>query len=115
MKTKTTLIMLMFISLSVKTLLSQVTFQQVDSIYSIDFCVHQTSDQGYITSGSVVGQDSATSSKVYGCLLKLNSNGQVVWSKKYRADSLDFNGMFSEQTTDGGYILGGELRDTSSS
>lgn len=109
---KKNVLIILIATLSVQLLKAQpVTFQQVDSILSIYFCTHQTNDGGYIT-GGVVHDPSAYF--VPGCLLKLDSNGNKVWSKKFSSDSLNIYVEFSEQTSDGGYILAGELKDTAS-
>ncbi len=108
MKKITIVLMILTGMVGIKIAKAQVMFQQMDSLLSINNCVHQTFDGGYITSGSVID-----TSKVYGCLLKLDNNGNSVWSKKYAANSFYVSGEYSEQTADGGYILAAELRDTS--
>ena len=87
----------------VKTSLAQVTFQKK---YSIEgSVVHQTRDGNYITSGGIVPDSS------FACLIKLNPNGDTIWTKKYGNDTLALvDYYYSEQTTDGGYILSGDIR-----
>ena len=65
--------------------------------------IQQTSDGGYIVGGS-------TSSYGDGLLdiwlLKLNSSGNVTWQKTYGGSSKD-GARSVQQTSDGGYIVGG--------
>jgi hypothetical protein len=61
------------------------------------YCVQQTSDGGYVTTGMEKGNVT---------LVKTNSNGQVEWSKSYGKQNNDC-GLFVRQTTDGGYIIAG--------
>jgi hypothetical protein len=65
--------------------------------------VQQTSDGGYIVAGStenvnVTGNDA--------WVLKLNSTGSVEWQKAYRGSGYD-RAWSAQQTSDGGYIVGG--------
>jgi hypothetical protein len=80
-----------------------------DRIYS----VRQTADGGYIMSGcSTYGDFSCTfigSTDMY--LLKTNSDASSVWAKKY-GDGLVDKGYSIQQTTDGGYIIGGTHAET---
>lgn len=71
---------------------------------SNDFCytAQQTSDGGYILAGTI---------ETFGgvrdiSLLKTNSAGAISWSKVYSTTSDDV-GYCVQQTTDGGYIIGG--------
>lgn len=67
-------------------------------------CVRQTSDNGYIvagTTGSVVN----TNSDVY--LFKLDSLGELVWSKHFGTSAGSENGKKVIQIPDGGYLVVG--------
>jgi hypothetical protein len=65
--------------------------------------VQQTSDGGYIIAGSS-SFDSTNLIDVY--LIKTNTTGDTLWTKTYGGKGYDF-GQYVEQTTDGGYIIGG--------
>lgn len=61
------------------------------------YCVRQTSDGGYIVTGSL-------DSKTY--LLKVTSAGAISWAKTYGGGD-ESCGYMVKQTTDGGYIVTG--------
>ncbi|RJQ50272.1 MAG: choice-of-anchor D domain-containing protein [Nitrospiraceae bacterium] len=64
--------------------------------------IQQTSDGGYIVSGwTVLG----TADEDF-WVLKLNSDGTVIWQKKYGGDGNE-QAKSVQQTTDGGYIAAG--------
>jgi uncharacterized delta-60 repeat protein len=65
--------------------------------------VEQTSDGGYVVAGSI---DGGYTISPYAWVLKLESNGSVVWQKSYGS----FRAWASsiEQTSDGGYVLAGQ-------
>ncbi len=73
--------------------------------------LEQTTDGGYILGGesqSGIGGDKTEDSRGLSdyWIVKINSNGIKQWDARYGGDSNDF--LYSvEQTTDGGYILGG--------
>jgi hypothetical protein len=79
---------------------SQVTFQKTYGTYGLEIgtAIKQTSDNGYIICGS-------TNEKSY--LLKIDSIGNVTWSKSYFISTSSFQNKANsvEQTNDGGYIL----------
>ena len=63
--------------------------------------IQQTSDGGYIVSGST----SSFGAGIYDVwILKLNSNGDVVWQKTYGGSSSEF-ALSAQQISDGGYII----------
>ena len=67
------------------------------------YYIQQTSDGGYIVAGQTLsfGVD-------YGdiLILKLDGSGNILWQKTYGGSSWDSAGII-QQTTDGGYIVGG--------
>ncbi len=76
--------------------------------------VRQTADGGYI----VAGQAASSNGDVTGghgswdyWVLKLNASGNIVWKKALGGTGHDF-GKDIQQTTDGGYILGGYTTST---
>jgi hypothetical protein len=72
------------------------------------YSMQETSDGGYIIAGDIFSPD-YSSYKAW--VLKLDSNGFATWQKVY--EGYDFDSFHSiQQTSDGGYIAGG---DTSSS
>lgn len=73
------------------------------SDWDIAYKCRQTNDGGFILTGSTrgVGNDNTD---FY--LVKTDSSGNLIWQKNYGASGFEIS--FSvEQTTDGGYILGG--------
>lgn len=69
----------------------------------IGFSVQQTSDGGFVMSGCMY-PTGATYSDFY--LVKTNANGNVVWNQNYGGPDGEY-GYEVQQTTDGGYIVGG--------
>jgi hypothetical protein len=66
------------------------------------FCVQQTTDGGYVISGSI-SHDSLVNIPM-GYLIKTDLNGDTLWTKMYS----EFESLLSvQQTTDGGYIISG--------
>jgi hypothetical protein len=66
------------------------------------FCVRETEDQGYVVCGCTGPMH--LSADVW--LLKLDIEGEIVWSRTYGWGGAE-SANYVEQTTDGGYILGG--------
>ncbi|MBD3287017.1 hypothetical protein GF359_10230 [candidate division WOR-3 bacterium] len=67
-------------------------------------CIEITEDGGFIVSGST---DSFGSGSFDGWLLKLNSQGDTVWTRTY--GGADYEHFFCVETTDdGGYVLAGK-------
>ncbi len=62
-------------------------------------CIKQTTDGGYIITGSSI--DNQMSSSLI--LIKTDSRGDIIWSRAYD----DGFGYCVQQTTDGGYIIAG--------
>jgi len=71
----------------------------IDFAYSIQ----QTSDGGYIVAG-YTNSFGAGDDDIW--VLKLDSNGEVVWQKTYGGSGVD-DAYSIQQTSDGGYILAG--------
>jgi hypothetical protein len=67
--------------------------------------IQNTSDGGFIISGSTNGFGAGQSDIL---LIKLNSNGAIVWSKTFGKYDNQFGGGV-QQTADGGYILSGYM------
>ena len=79
--------------------------------FNEEFSVQQTPDGGYTVAGYLnSGPTDSSGEKQYDVLLfKVDADGNKVWEKTYGGDESDF--AFSlQQTTDGGYIIGGESR-----
>lgn len=66
--------------------------------------VAQTSDGGYIVTGSTM---SFGYNYCDAWLLKTDENGDTTWTRRYGWTNADVNGYSVQQTTDGGYIIGG--------
>ena len=67
--------------------------------------IQQTSDGGYVVGGYTlagVGENDVW-------VLRLNSDGTIVWQKAYGGLNED-NSNFIQQTSDGGYIIGGRTQ-----
>jgi hypothetical protein len=67
-------------------------------------CVRQTADGGFIITGSCV--PNGLESHIDLLLLKTDPSGNIVWTKSYGKDFIE-SAFSVEQTSDGGYIIGG--------
>ena len=72
--------------------------------YSWCFCVRQTSDGGYIATGS--GNVSTDGSPDL-FLLKTHTDGSLQWLRTYGTNDSDEEGHMVQETSDGGYIITG--------
>ncbi|MFC1956170.1 hypothetical protein ACFLWZ_06615 [Chloroflexota bacterium] len=106
------LVALVMISVGAMTLAPETALAQSEPLWAMNFggtnqdrarCVEQTSDGGYIVAGYT---ESFGAGDEDFWILKLTSNGLVTWQKVYGGSSEDFAESV-QQTTDGGYIVGG--------
>lgn len=82
---------------------AQDTFQKV-YMSKNDGCssIQPTTDGGYILSGTKM----MSGSRYDMYLLKINANGNIIWTKTYGGEGFTW-GKFAQQTSDGGYIACG--------
>jgi hypothetical protein len=66
--------------------------------------IQQTSDGGYIAAGNIGGVWFGEYSDIY--IVNLDAYGNILWEKTYGGDKSDYATSI-QQTTDGGYIIGG--------
>ncbi len=68
-------------------------------------CIQQTRDGGYIMVGRIVN---GTPLNPYLYLIRADQNGDTLWTKKFGGSGPN-DGSFVRQTTDGGFIVTGQL------
>ncbi len=103
------LLLFSFIICTLPRVFSQVTFERVILNPTTDeegYSVAQTSDHGYIMSGLT----RMPNPNMY--IVKTDSAGALTWSKTFQ-NGLEIIATSVEQTTDGGYIIGGYREATS--
>ena len=71
-------------------------------------CVRQTDDGGFVVTGSCV-PDGVTSA-IDVLLLKTDESGHIQWVKSFGREYVD-EGLAVEQTSDGGYLAVGPIRE----
>jgi hypothetical protein len=79
--------------------------------YDYGFSVQQTTDGGYIIAGSTLsftpgGNDLLGPPATNIHLIKTDANADTLWARTYGGRGMDYPGSV-QQTTDGGYIMGG--------
>jgi hypothetical protein len=88
-----------------------ITFQRTYGglLHDEGYCVEQTSDGGYIISG-VADLEYPYPVRAYTYLVKTDSLGDTLWTRRYGSDTLESFGRSCEQTLDGGYMVAGSTR-----
>ena len=71
--------------------------------------VRQTSDGGYLLGGEATAGVSGNKTSTGGgyWIIKIDANGAKQWEQNYGGPSGGYDLFDAQQTTDGGYILGG--------
>jgi len=69
------------------------------------YCIRQTSDGGYIVAGET---NSFGAAGIDVWVLKLKSDGDIEWEKRYGGAGDDVAHSIQQTTSDGGYIVAGE-------
>ncbi|MEX2720649.1 MAG: hypothetical protein Q6362_004420 [Candidatus Wukongarchaeota archaeon] len=71
------------------------------------YCAKETSDGGYIATGS---NGELSFAGVYLWLVKTNANGEKTWSQTYGKSMTSSTGRFIDQASTGGYIVVGDTK-----
>ena len=69
----------------------------------VGYCVHQTSDGGYIIAGYTTSY--SNTSDAY--LIKTDRYGDMIWNKTFSSGCLAGSAYYVEETRDGGFVLTG--------
>ena len=114
MKNLLLLLLVLILALPSVSVNAQVEFQKSfigpDSAGS--YYIQQTNDNGYIITGQAINFIAGYGVDAY--LVKIDSNGNLQWSKTY--GSIDNEkAMCVQQTNDGGYIICGNIMHSTSS
>jgi len=72
--------------------------------YEWPWCVEETSDSGYVVTGYT---GSTTDGYRHAYIVKLNANGDSVWSKTYGPEDYETVATGGKETSDGGLIISG--------
>jgi hypothetical protein len=75
-----------------------------DFFDEVAYAVDNTADTGFIVTGRTCGESYRSDI----LLIKLDKNGETVWSKSI-GDTKEEFGIYARQTTDGGYIISGGM------
>ncbi len=87
------------------------------SLYDVAEDIYPTSDGGFIVAGNSKSSDGDVSGHIGSSgstdywIVKLDSNGDIIWEKNYGSDNQDFAHSI-QQTSDGGYIVAGAGYDS---
>ncbi|MFL2571473.1 MAG: T9SS type A sorting domain-containing protein [Parvicellaceae bacterium] len=77
--------------------------------YDVGYSVLQTTDGGYVITGSIITDSLLNTQSVF--LLKTDSNGDSLWTKAY--EERDSQGFCVQPTTDGGVVISGSITPNS--
>lgn len=100
-----------FLTICALNLNAQITFEKIIKIDALSWrnhglCVQQTNDGGYVIAGGSTDTNLATKA----LLIKTDASGDTAWIKKFGfGDTISANLNSVLQTTDGGYIIAGNL------
>ena len=108
MKTTKHFFVLMMLLFAGVTVYAQATFQKSIGGSAEDYATNlsPTSDNGFILLGTTASFG-AGGDDIY--LIKLNANGDTMWTKTYGGTNDEY-GSSVKQTTDGGYIISGDTK-----
>ena len=72
-------------------------------------CLQETSDGGYIITGTyaIIFYTDGTSEDGDAWLLKTDAQGDTLWTRTYGSNPMRDDGLWVQQTSDGGYIITG--------
>jgi hypothetical protein len=84
--------------------------------YSLGTALQQTTDGGYVIAGGTRDCDSSPvclylTSQACGMITKLDAAGNVIWTRVYSATSRDTSFWDVKQTSDGGFVVVGNIVD----
>ena len=79
----------------------------IGSNFNVGNSLQQTTDGGYVIAGRI-GDTNGSPGTLDVLLIKTNSTGDTLWTKKYGQIGVDDWGYCAKQTTDGGYIIAGD-------
>jgi len=105
------LILLLMFALVGLSAQAQITFVKSygNVSYVFAYSVQQTSDGGYIVSGGYPDYYNG-----YSYLIKINANGDTLWTRTYGNANVHNVGYSVQQTNDGGYVIAGTTESSTS-